>query len=102
MLQATPQKIAPQRSPPPLPFQFGHLAVVGPPLPVARERSAAEIIQLPPPPVQNIGIHLAGPRHFGQRGSQSQSSDCLFLKFLRELPSHCSHDSILHSMKNES
>jgi len=33
---------------------------------VSREGSAAEIIQLPTPPVQNIGIHLAGPRHLGQ------------------------------------
>jgi hypothetical protein len=82
MLQATSQKIDFQRLPTHLPFQFGYLAFVGTPLSVACERSAAEIIQLLAPPVQNIGIHLAGPCHFGQRHSQGKPPDCLFLKLL--------------------
>jgi hypothetical protein len=102
MLQATPQKIDLQRLPTHFPLQFGNLTLIGPSLPIAREGPRPEIMQFPTPPVQNVGIDFAGPRYFGQRSPQSQSPDCFFFKLLCELPSSCSHDSILHSMKNES
>jgi hypothetical protein len=56
MLQAAPQKIDLQRLAADFPFQFGHPALVGAALSVAGKRLYAELLDLSPPAVQDVGL----------------------------------------------
>jgi hypothetical protein len=102
MLQAPLQKIDLQRLSTDFALQFGNPAFLLTPLSIAGEGFGPVVPQLAPPPVQNVGVHLAGARNLGHPGPQLQPPDGLFLKFFRELPSRQSHDSNLHLTKIES
>jgi hypothetical protein len=70
MLQAPLQKIDLQRLATDLTFQLGDPALLLPPLAIACECLGTVIAQLAPPAVQDIRVHLAGSRHFGDPAAQ--------------------------------
>src|SRR5262249_17471735 len=102
MLQAPPQKIDLQGLAADFALQFGDPRLLLSPLAVASKCLESVIAQFASPAVQNIGVHFAGSRHFGDSRTQFQASDRSFLKLFRKLPSRQSHDSNLHLTKIES
>jgi hypothetical protein len=70
LLQAPPQKIDLQRLAADFSLQLSDPAFLLAPLAVAGECLEAVIPLLTPPAVQNIGVHLAGPRDLGDPGAQ--------------------------------
>jgi len=71
-LQASFQKIDLHRLPADLPFQFGYSVLLRSSLPHARERLLWRMLELFPPPVQQVWIDLAPSRYFSNRRAPVQ------------------------------
>jgi hypothetical protein len=101
-LQATLQKIDLKDLLPDLPFQFRNPAFRPALFPIAGEDVARPCAEFPPSPMPHIRVYFQPACYLGDRYPLLQPPDGGQLKLLRELPARQSHDSILHSLKNES
>jgi len=71
-LQTAPQKIDLQCLTADFPFQFGHLAVVGPALSVASKGLHTVFLDVTAPAVQHVRVDFARLGHLGYRDAQSR------------------------------